>query len=144
MQHSCKITPENIDTLAPNEVFVFGSNLAGSHGGGAAWAAYNKFGAIMGQAEGLQGQSYAFPTLNENYLKLPQSVLKEKAQALLNIIKEQPGTIFLITKVGLGIAGYQIYEIAHLFTAFLDIPNCSLPAEFISFIIFQKQSNGQD
>ena len=48
--------------LAPNEVFVFGSNLAGSHGGGAAYVAYRKFGAVMGQGVGLQGQSYAIPT----------------------------------------------------------------------------------
>ena len=56
-------TPERISALKPNEIFVFGSNLAGAHGGGAAWIAYERFGAIMGQGVGLQGQSYAIPTM---------------------------------------------------------------------------------
>lgn len=56
-------TPEYINRLEPEEVFVFGSNLAGHHGGGAARAALNKFGAIWGQGVGLQGQSYAIPTM---------------------------------------------------------------------------------
>lgn len=59
-------TPENINSLKPNEVFVFGSNLAGHHDGGAARAAVKKFGAIMGQGVGLQGQSYAIPTARQD------------------------------------------------------------------------------
>lgn len=55
-----KFTPENIQELKENQVFVFGSNMNGNHAGGAARLAVEKFGAIMGQAEGLQGQSYAF------------------------------------------------------------------------------------
>ena len=56
-------TPERISALKPNEIFVFGSNLAGMHGGGAARIAYDRFGAIWGQGVGLQGQSYAIPTM---------------------------------------------------------------------------------
>lgn len=56
-------TPERISSLKPDEVFVFGSNLAGMHAGGAARVAVNKFGAIWGQGVGLQGQSYAIPTM---------------------------------------------------------------------------------
>ena len=56
-----RTTPEFITSLEPNEIFVFGSNLRGMHGGGAAYIAYRKFGAIMGQGVGLQGQSYAIP-----------------------------------------------------------------------------------
>lgn len=74
-----KFTPENITELKPNEVFVFGSNMAGNHAGGAARTAVEKFGAIMGQAEGLQGQSYAVPTLDENMNK----VTPEQLQASL-------------------------------------------------------------
>jgi len=59
-----RITPEYITELKPNEIFVFGSNLAGAHGGGAARVARNKFGAIWGQGVGLQGQSYAIPTMH--------------------------------------------------------------------------------
>ena len=61
--HPKEYTPERISNLKPNEIFVFGSNLAGMHGGGAAWIAYERFGAIMGQGVGLQGQSYAIPTM---------------------------------------------------------------------------------
>lgn len=56
-------TSERITELKPNEIFVFGSNLAGAHGGGAARLAYNRFGAIWGQGVGLQGQSYAIPIM---------------------------------------------------------------------------------
>ena len=58
-----RTTSERITSLEPNEIFVFGSNLKGMHGGGAAYIAYRKFGAIMGQGVGLQGQSYAIPTM---------------------------------------------------------------------------------
>ena len=58
-----KYTPEFIDELESNEIFVFGSNLAGMHGGGAARFAYKRFGAVWGQGVGLQGQSYAIPTI---------------------------------------------------------------------------------
>ena len=58
-----RYTEEQITTLAPNEIFVFGSNIQGYHGGGAARMALNKFGAIWGQGDGLQGQSYAIPTM---------------------------------------------------------------------------------
>ena len=58
-----RTTPEFITSLEPNEIFVFGSNLKGMHGGGTAYIAYRKFGAIMGKGVGLQGQSYAIPTM---------------------------------------------------------------------------------
>lgn len=56
-----RYTEEQITTLAPNEIFVFGSNIQGYHGGGAARMALNKFGAAWGKGDGLQGQSYAIP-----------------------------------------------------------------------------------
>ncbi len=56
-------TPENITELRDNEIFAFGSNLRGSHGGGAARLAYERFGAVLGQGVGLQGRSYAIPTM---------------------------------------------------------------------------------
>ena len=58
-----RITPSRIEVLEKNEVFVFGSNIKGLHMGGAARVAYNKFGAEWGNGEGLQGQSYALPTM---------------------------------------------------------------------------------
>ena len=56
-------TPDRISELKENEIFVFGSNLAGSHGGGAARFAYNRFGAVWGLGTGIQGQTYAIPTM---------------------------------------------------------------------------------
>lgn len=58
-----RTTPDFITSLAENEIFVFGSNLAGFHGGGAARVAHQRFGAVWGQGVGLQGQSYAIPTM---------------------------------------------------------------------------------
>ena len=63
MTNKTRITDSLVVSLKPNEVFVFGSNLAGFHGGGAARAAYKKFGAIWGQGVGMQGHSYAIPTM---------------------------------------------------------------------------------
>ena len=63
MIYNRKFTPERIVSLAENEIFVFGSNLAGAHGGGAARIAYDKFGAVWGNGVGIQGQSYAIPTM---------------------------------------------------------------------------------
>ncbi len=60
-------TPENITSLDEDEVFVFGSNLAGMHAGGAARVAYERFGAVMGQGVGMQGQSYAIPTMGSDH-----------------------------------------------------------------------------
>lgn len=70
-----KFTPENIQELKENQVFVFGSNMNGNHAGGAARLAVEKFGAIMGQAEGLQGQSYAIPTLDKDMEKVTEEEL---------------------------------------------------------------------
>lgn len=67
-----ELTPENIQELKDNQIFVFGSNMNGNHAGGAARLAVEKFGAIMGQAEGIQGQSYAIPTLERIWRKLPK------------------------------------------------------------------------
>ena len=72
-----KFTPELIEQLNENEVFVFGSNKAGNHAGGAARTAVEKFGAVMGQGEGIQGQSYAIPTLDENMEKVSLDDLQQ-------------------------------------------------------------------
>ena len=67
-------TPEKITSLKENEIFVFGSNLNGNHAGGAAYLAVEKFGAQMGNPEGIQGQSYAIPTLDKNMDRINQYV----------------------------------------------------------------------
>lgn len=95
-----------IDELKENEVFVFGSNLAGKHEGGAARQAHEQFGAEMGVGEGLTGKCYAFPTLGKNFQKRSDEQLAVSVARFYKTARENPDTTFLLTKVGCGIAGY--------------------------------------
>ncbi len=104
-----------ITKLKENEIFVFGSNLAGKHIGGAARQALEQFGAIEGQGEGLQGQSYAFPTLNHEFKKRSKEGLMTSRDTLYMVAKENKDKEFLLTKVGCGIAGYTEYFMKSLF-----------------------------
>ena len=117
-----RTTPEFITSLAPNEVFVFGSNLAGSHGGGAAYVAYRKFGAVMGQGVGLQGQSYAIPTMQGGV-----ETIKPYVDEFIDFARQHPELTFLVTRIGCGIAGFRDEEIAPLFTEAHQLSNVVLP-----------------
>lgn len=130
MKH--RLTPENITTLQPNEVFVFGSNLAGHHGGGAAKLAYLKFGAVYGEGIGHFGQSYALPTKDKNIETLPIETIGTRVEELYNYIVRNNHLFFIITKVGCGLAGYNTEEIKPLFVKFIGLENISLPYEFLS------------
>ena len=118
-------TPERISELRPDEVFVFGSNLAGMHGGGAAWVARKKFGAIMGQGVGLQGQSYAIPTMQGGVETIAPYV-----DEFIAFAKEHPELFFYVTRIGCGIAGFRDSQIAPLFASAVDVPNICLPFTF--------------
>ena len=118
-------TPDFITELRPDEVFVFGSNLAGSHGGGAAYVAWRKFGAIMGQGVGLQGQSYAIPTMQGGV-----ETIQPYVDEFIAFAKAHPELFFYVTRIGCGIAGFRDAEIAPLFTAARSIPNICLPESF--------------
>lgn len=96
-----------IERLNENEVFVFGSNMIGFHGAGAALQAKEKFGAQNGIAEGMTGQCYAFPTLNEEFGKRTDEEWSSSVQKLYRCVIENPDKKFLLTKVGCGIAGYD-------------------------------------
>lgn len=122
-------TPERISQLSEKEIFVFGSNLAGMHGGGAARIARTQFGAIMGQGVGLQGKSYAIPTMHGGVDEIKPYV--DQFIAFATIHKEQT---FLVTKIGCGIAGFTEQEIAPLFAEAIDIENVILPKEFVDII----------
>lgn len=98
-----------ITELGPNEIFVFGSNGQGAHMGGAAAMAVNKFGAVMGQAEGLQGQSYAIDTMDGI------EVMKEQIERFLEFAAKRPELTFYVTEIGCGIAGYTPDQIAPFF-----------------------------
>ena len=119
-------TPERIDSLKLNEIFVFGSNLEGIHGGGAAFAAWNNFGAIWGQGVGLQGRSYGIPTMHGGV-----DVIKPYVDQFIDFAKEHPELTFFVTKIGCGIAGFSCDEIGPLFAEAVDMPNVILPKEFV-------------
>lgn len=104
-----------IDKLKPNQVFVFGSNLAGKHYGGAAKQAADEFCAEYGVGEGMTGQCYAFPTLDENFEQVSSTVLKYARLNLYKVAGSNPDKEFLLTKVGCGIAGFSEDRMKKLF-----------------------------
>ena len=117
-----RTTPEFITSLQPNEIFVFGSNLRGMHGGGAAYIAHRKFGAIMGQGVGLQGQSYAIPTMQGGV-----ETIKPYVDEFIEFAKAHQNLTFLVTRIGCGIAGFTDEEISPLFEKVHDVDNIVLP-----------------
>ena len=119
-------TPDAIDSLKSDEVFVFGSNLHGHHGGGAARAARKKFGAIWGQGVGLQGQSYAIPTMQGGV-----ETIKPYVDQFVDFAKEHTELFFYVTRIGCGIAGFKDSDIAPLFKDAMDVRNICLPESFI-------------
>ncbi len=118
-----RTTPERIMELAPNEVFVFGSNLEGMHGGGAAYLAYRKFGAVWGQGVGLQGRSYGIPTMQGGV-----DTIKPYVDEFIAFAKAHPELTFLVTRIGCGIAGFTNEEISPLFEHAHGVENIVLPS----------------
>lgn len=96
-------------------IFVFGSNLAGRHGKGAALYARKKYGAIYGQGIGLQGESYGIPTKDEKIKTLPLERIKPHVDQFIEFAKDHPEMMFYVSPVGCGLAGYVPAQIAPLF-----------------------------
>ena len=118
-----------IDQLDEGEIFVFGSNMAGRHGAGAALQARLKFGAIYGIGEGFTGQCYALPTLNSRLEQLSDYDLQLGIDIFLEIARGNPKLTFLLTKVGCGLAGY---DETYIKDKFKDVPpNVILPQDWI-------------
>ena len=130
LPQSRRYTPSHISSLEPNEVFVFGSNLQGWHGGGAAAAAMRYFGAIWEQGVGMQGQSYAIPTMHGGV-----DVIKPYVEQFISYAREHQDKVFYVTRIGCGIAGFKDEEIAPLFQDALDLPNVALPREFVEELL---------
>lgn len=124
-----RFTPEMIRELAPNEIFVFGSNLGGFHGGGAARAAMNLFGAVWGQGVGLQGQSYAIPTMQGGV-----ETIKPYVDEFIRFAQSRPDLYFYVTRIGCGIAGFADEDIAPLFREALPLDNVALPKSFYDIL----------
>lgn len=120
-----RTTPDLISSLKPGEIFVFGSNLRGMHAGGAAYAAYRQFGAVIGQGVGLQGQSYAIPTMQGG----PETI-QPYVSEFIGFAREHPEVTFLVTRIGCGIAGFEPSDIAPLFAEAKNVQNIHLPQDF--------------
>lgn len=120
-----RITPEFITSLKENEIFVFGSNLHGIHAGGAARMAHAHFGAEMGNGVGIQGQSYAIPTMQGGV-----ETIKPYVDEFLAYASQHKQQHFLVTPIGCGIAGFEPSDIAPLFAAAKSMSNISLPESF--------------
>ena len=118
-------TPDTISSLKSDEIFVFGSNLHDHHGGGAARAACKKFGAIWGQGVGLQGQSYAIPTMQGGV-----ETIKPYVDQFIEFAKEHTELFFYVTRIGCGIAGFKDSDMAPLFREAIGIKNVCLPKSF--------------
>ena len=122
-------TPEFITQLKADEVFVFGSNLAGMHGGGAAYVAIKKFGAVMGCGVGLRGQSYAIPTMQGGV-----ETIKPYVDEFITFASAHPELFFYVTRIGCGIAGFRDKEIAPLFKEAIALDNVCLPETFMKVL----------
>ena len=134
--YSRRFTPERISELAENEIFVFGSNLAGAHGGGAARLAYRKFGAVWGEGVGMHGRTYAIPTMQGGV-----QTIKPYMDEFIRFAKEHPSLTFLVTRIGCGIAGFQDRDIAPLFKAAINVENIILPKGFVDYIVPNETEN---
>ena len=124
-----RVSPQWITTLADDEVFVFGSNLEGLHGGGAALLAYERFGAIWGQGTGLQGKSYGIPTTHGGI-----DAIAPYVDEFIAFAREHRELKFLVTEIGCGIAGFTVEEMAPLFKDAIDEENIYLPQRFIKIL----------
>ena len=128
-----RYTPEHITTLGKDEVFVFGSNLAGHHAGGAARTAKRLFGAVEGQGVGMQGQSYAIPTMQGGV-----ETIRPYVDEFIELAREWDQTTFYVTRIGCGIAGFTDEQIAPLFAEARNLYNVRLPKSFVDIIDSQS------
>lgn len=121
-----------IKTLAEDTIFVFGSNMAGTHAGGAAKIALQHFGATKGVGRGWAGQSFAIPTMNEHLQQMPLSQIQHYIDDFKIYVKHHPKMKFFITAVGCGVAGYKVEEIAPMFKGIGQ--KVIFPASFRPFV----------
>lgn len=109
-------------------IFVFGSNLAGRHGKGAALHARVNHGATYGQGVGRQGNSYAIPTKDAHLRTLPLEVIHDHVRDFIEYASVHASEVFHVTAIGTGLAGYKHEQIAPMFAG--APPNCKLPDEW--------------
>jgi hypothetical protein len=124
-----RIAPDNIVSLQKNQIFVFGSNIDGAHNSGAAYYALQHFGAKFGQAEGIQGQSYAIPTDGNSFEELAKAI-----ERFTEYVVFHPQNKFMLTAVGTGNAGYEVRQIAPLFRQAYAFGNVYVPRSFMQYV----------
>lgn len=125
-----RITPDEIKKLADGEIFVFGSNLSGRHGKGAAKTALG-WGAKWGQGAGLQGRTYGIPTKDASVRRtLTIDEIRPFVEDFIQFAKDNPHLTFLVTEVGCGLAGLKPKEVAPLFRSCTYVKNIHLPNRF--------------
>lgn len=117
--------------LHPTTIFVFGSNLAGRHGKGAAKEAYKNYGAIYGRSIGPMGNCYAIPTKDFEIKTLDLSVIKAYVDLFVKYTKDNPNLNFFVTAVGTGLAGYKDEDIAPMFKGAI---NCWFPTNWKQYL----------
>ena len=128
-----RFTQENIETLEAGEIFVFGSNLRGRHGAGAAKKAL-EFGAVMSKGVGFKGRTYAIPTKDENIRTMPIEAIEPYVKQFIDYASKNQHLTFLVSKIGCGLANYSPEDIAPLFEDALLYPNIVLPEEFFNIL----------
>lgn len=137
-----KFTPDLVESLEPGQIFVFGSNMIGWHSGGASMTAVNNFGAVWGQAEGLQGQCYAIPVdIRGEAVDNVSSYMKRHIDKFLDYAKDHKELFFLVPRIGCGAAGFDDEFMAPFFKDALYIDNVSLPRSF--FDILKQRETGE-
>ena len=119
-----RVTPDFITELKEGEIFVFGSNKEGMHGGGAARIAYKEFGAKWGEGVGMTGRCYAIPTMDGSL-----DIIRKHVDDFTEYAAAHPELTFLVTRIGCGIAGWRDSEIAPLFGKASELGNVTLPEE---------------
>lgn len=124
-----KYTPNNIQSLESNQIFVYGANQAGRHGAGAAKLAFQKFGAKYGET-GLVGQSYGICTKDKYIRTMPINEIAQEIKNFLKVAEENSELEFIVTLIGCGLAGYKTDEIAVLWHNEKIPQNVILPVEF--------------
>ena len=129
MEKAIEFTPDFITELNDGEIFVFGSNLAGQHGGGAARLAYNQFGAEWGVGVGLTGQTYAIPTMHGGV-----DAIAPYVDEFIEFARQNSNMKFYVTRIGCGIAGFRDEDIAPLFRNALTVSNIVLPKSFYNIL----------
>lgn len=127
-----RTTPDYISSLAHNEIFVFGSDLAGLHVSSEAKMAMRLFGAVKGHGSGLQGRSYAIPTMQGG-----TDSIKPYVDRFINYAREHQSQHFLVTRIGCGIAGFESEDIAPLFADAIDVTNIALPKDFWKVLLMK-------